>query len=280
MPEGHTLHRLARDLNRLFAGHAVRASSPQGRFADGAALLDGRVLEKADAYGKHLFVRFEGDLHLHVHLGLYGTFEHAALDDETGEPPPPRGQVRLRLATSTAYADLRGANRCALVTRAERALVVAGLGPDPLRRSGDGSAAYERISRSRRGVGARLMHQEVVAGVGNVYRAELLFRHGVDPFLEGRRLPRARWDAMWTDLRALMRVGVRTGRIDTTRPEHRPRAMGRPPRKDRHGGDVYVYRRAGEACYVCGTEIRTTVVEGRNLFWCPACQPPGASGDG
>lgn len=271
MPEGHTLHRLARDLGRMFGGARVRAGSPQGRFTEGAALIDGRVLEKADAYGKHLFLRFDGDLHVHVHLGLYGTF---VLTD--GPAPPPRGQVRLRIESPAGYADLRGMNRCAVVTRAERAAVVASLGPDPLRRSGDGSAAYERIARSRKGVGALLMQQDVLAGVGNVYRAELLFRHGIDPHLEGRLLSRERWDEMWPDLRALMRDGVRTGRIDTTRREHRPRAMGRAPRQDRHGGDVYVYRRAGDHCYVCGTEIRTQVLEGRNLFWCPVCQPPGS----
>lgn len=271
MPEGHTLHRLARDLDRLFRGATVRATSPQGRFAEGAARLDRRVLERADAHGKHLMVRFAGDLHLHVHLGLYGTFEHGR-----GDAPPLRGQVRLRLTADDAWADLRGATRCELLTRAERAEVVAALGPDPLRRGADGRRAYGRIVRSRRGVGALLMHQDVLAGVGNVYRAEVLFRRGVDPFLPGRDLPAATWDDLWEDLRVLMRAGVRQGRIDTTRPAHTPRAMRRAPRVDRHGGDVYVYRRAGLPCYVCGDTVRTTVVEGRNLFWCAGCQPPGA----
>jgi len=275
MPEGHTLHRLARDLNRLFAGEAVRASSPQGRFIEGAALLDATVFERAEAVGKHLFVRFAGGHHLHVHLGLYGTFEHDRVDP-ADDPPPPRGQVRLRIEADPGYADLRGATRCEVLTRAERRVAVARLGPDPLRRGADGALAYERIARSAQGIGALLMHQEVLAGVGNVYRAELLFRHGVDPFLAGRALPRATWDSMWDDLRALMRDGVRKGRIDTTRPAHTPRAMKRPPRKDRHGGDVYVYRRAGDPCYVCGTPVATTEVEGRNLFWCPTCQPRGA----
>jgi len=271
MPEGHTLHRLARDLNDLFAGEVVRASSPQGRFDQGAALLDGRVLEKAEAYGKHLFVRFAGDQHLHVHLGLYGGFELHAED-----VVPPRGQVRVRIEAGPGYADLRGATVCEVLTRAERRAVIAKLGPDPLRRAADGSAAYARIARSGVSVGALLMHQDVLAGVGNVYRAELLFRHAVDPFLPGRELPRETWDSMWTDLKALMRDGVRKGRIDTTRKAHTPRAMKRPPRKDRHGGDVYVYRRADLPCYVCGTDILTTVVEARNLFWCPTCQPRGA----
>src|SRR5699024_1545112 len=144
MPEGHTLHRLARDLNDLFAGEVVRASSPQGRFDAGAALLDDSLFEKAEAYGKHLFVRFAGGHHLPVHLGLYCGFEVHAVD-----LVPPRGQVRLRLEAGPGYADLRGATTCEVLTRVERRAVVDRLGPDPLRRGADGSAAYDRIARSR-----------------------------------------------------------------------------------------------------------------------------------
>lgn len=276
MPEGHTLHRLARDLSGLFRGDVVRATSPQGRFADGAHRIDGRRVVRADAHGKHLFVTFDADDVLHVHLGLYGTFSLETHHD--GADPvvtAPKGQVRLRLEGARGFADLRGATRCELLTPRERRDVVARLGPDPLRRGADGGAVHDRLVRSSRPVAALLMQQDVVAGIGNVYRAELLFRHGIDPYLPGRRLTRARWDAMWDDLRGLMRVGVRRGRIDTTRPEHTPRAMRRPPRQDRHGGDVYVYRRAGEACYVCGAEIRVAELDARNLFWCPGCQPAG-----
>lgn len=77
---------------------------------------------------------------------------------------------------------------------------------------------------------------------------------------------------MWDDLVELMHEGVRTGRIDTVRPEHTPEAMGRSPRKDDHGGEVYVYRRTGQPCLVCETAVRTTELQGRNLFWCPRCQ--------
>jgi endonuclease-8 len=104
MPEGHTLHRLARDLTVAFGGHPVRVSSPQGRFADEAALLDGAVVVEAESWGKHLFVRFDDDRLVHVHLGLIGTFDVRTGVDAV---PPPVGQVRLRLATATAYADLR-----------------------------------------------------------------------------------------------------------------------------------------------------------------------------
>jgi endonuclease-8 len=118
------------------------------------------------------------------------------------------------------------------------------------------------------------MDQKVIAGVGNVYRAEVLFRHGIDPYRPGRDITPAEWDAIWADLVALMHEGVRNNRIDTVRPEHTPDAMGRPPRVDDHGGEVYVYRRATQPCHICRTEIRTADLAARNLFWCPTCQQP------
>jgi formamidopyrimidine-DNA glycosylase len=117
------------------------------------------------------------------------------------------------------------------------------------------------------------MDQEVVAGVGNVYRAELLFRHRIHPLRPGNTLRRSQFEAMWRDLVELMEYGVRTGRIDTVRDEHSPEAMNRAPRKDDHGGEVYVYRRHRQQCLVCSGPVRTEVLVGRNLFWCPRCQP-------
>jgi endonuclease-8 len=273
MPEGHTLRRLADDLDRVFGGRHVRVGSPQGRFAADAAVLDGALLVGADSAGKHLFVEFEGERIVHVHLGLIGTF-----DITPGPDQLPQGQVRLRISTGdvgegAAYADLRGATRCDLVAVAKRDQVVAGLGPDPLRPDGDWHRAWQKVSRSSRPIGDLLMDQAVLAGVGNVYRAEVLHRHRVHPLRPGRTLRVGQWRAMWDDLVVLMTEGVRTGRIDTVRPEHTPEAMGRPPRKDDHGGEVYVYRRTGMPCLVCGTAVRTEVLVGRNLFWCPRCQP-------
>ncbi len=132
--------------------------------------------------------------------------------------------------------------------------------------------AWERIRRSRAPIGGLLMDQTVLAGVGNVYRAEVLFRHRMHPLRPGHTLRVGQWSAMWDDLVELMSEGVRTGRIDTVRPEHTPEAMGRPPRVDDHGGEVYVYRRTGQPCHVCGSTVRTEVLQGRNLFWCPTCQ--------
>jgi endonuclease-8 len=277
MPEGHTLHRLADDLSAAFGGERVRVGSPQGRFAESAARIDGQLLERAEAWGKHLFVAFSGgpfagEHYVHVHLGLYGSFRIARREPDQGAPAP-IGQVRLRIVGSGSYADLRGATTCQLITADERAAVIARLGPDPLRADSDPDRAWERISRSKVAIGALLMDQAVLAGVGNVYRAELLFRHRIDPMRPGNTLRRRQWTAMWADLVELMRQGVVDNRIDTVRPEHTPEAMGREPRRDDHGGEVYVYRRTGQHCHVCGKVVRTAELQGRNLFWCPGCQP-------
>ncbi|WP_062204584.1 Fpg/Nei family DNA glycosylase [Streptomyces sp. NBRC 109706] len=269
MPEGHVIHRLAADYAERFAGRPVRVDSPQGKFADTAALLDGQPLTGTEAHGKHLFLGFPELLGwVHIHLGLYGKVAFG-----TGPAPAPVGQIRLRLANGDHWAELRGPNTCALRTDDERAAVAARLGPDPLRADADPEAAWHRVSRSRSAIATLLMDQQVIAGVGNVYRAEVLFRHGIDPHRPGRDLNRAEWEACWTDLVLLMREGVRLGRIDTVRPEHTPEAMGRPPRVDDHGGEVYVYRRAGQSCLVCAGPVATATLAARNLFWCPRCQP-------
>ncbi|WP_375501750.1 Fpg/Nei family DNA glycosylase [uncultured Jatrophihabitans sp.] len=271
MPEGHTLHRLARDQQEMFGGSVVHASSPQGRFTVGASVLDGRVLERAEAYGKHLFHHYSADDFeqapiLHVHLGLYGKFSTGALTPERPEPPEPRGALRLRLVNDTAWTDLRGATACELYTPEDVDLLLARLGPDPLQPRAKGERAYARIARSRSPIATLLMDQSVLAGVGNVYRAELLYRHLLDPFRPGRDVPAEVWQAMWGDLVTLMRAGVKAGRIVTTRAEDRPR--GRVTRATSH----YVYQRTGLPCRVCGAAIRTEVLAARNLFWCPTCQ--------
>lgn len=267
MPEGHTIHRLALDHRTLFAGAAVHVTSPQGKFTDSAALIDGQVLATAGAHGKHLFLGFAETGWVHIHLGLFGKYTFG-----DAPAPPPTDTVRLRLANTAAYADLRGPTTCTLITEAEKQAIHDRLGPDPLREGDDGDRAFHRVARSRTTVAALLMDQKVVAGVGNVYRAEVLFRHGIDPYRAGRDLTRREWDAIWQDLTDLMREGVRNNRIDTVRPEHEPEAMGRPPRVDDHGGEVYVYRRADQPCHICGTGIRTADLAARNLFWCPECQ--------
>ncbi|ORV13941.1 Fpg/Nei family DNA glycosylase [Mycobacterium celatum] len=263
MPEGHTLHRLARLHQRRFAGAPVAVSSPQGRFAAAAAAVDGRVLRRTSVWGKHLFHHYADGPIVHVHLGLYGTFtEHAT------PMPAPAGQVRMRMVGAEYGTDLRGPTVCELLDDAQVADVVARLGPDPLRRDADPQWAWARITKSRRPIGALLMDQTVIAGVGNVYRSELLFRHAIDPYRLGRAITEAEFTAAWTDLVALMKVGLRRGKIIVVRPEHDHGAPSYLPDRPR----TYVYRRAGDPCRVCGTTVRTAELEGRNVFWCPECQ--------
>lgn len=275
MPEGHVIHRLAAGLSRTFAGEEVSVTSPQGRFAAQAALLDGTVLTDAQAWGKHLFVHFTAGV-VHIHLGLIGTlrFEPVA---------PSHGQVRLRIADDEVAADLRGPQRCALVTPEDEDAVVAKLGADPLRVVGgpaeEGAlnarkleTALAKTGRSTRPIGALLMDQGLYAGVGSIYRTEVLFRRGIDPRRPGTSLSPDELDAVWADTVDLMEYGESHGRIDTVRAAHTPEAMGREPRKDDHGGEVYVYRRAGQPCLVCGTPVEAGEMAGRKIYWCPVCQ--------
>ncbi len=268
MPEGHSIHRLAARHRALFAGEKVLAASPQGRFAEGAALLSGTVLDETEAYGKHLLHHYASGLTLHIHLGLYGKFT-----DGDGEPPDPVGQIRLRLTSDRHWLDLRGPTACELLAPPEVAALRARLGADPLRDEADPEPAYTRIRRSSTALAALLLDQSIVAGTGLIFVTEALFRAGLHPTMPGRELTPAAWRGIWADLRELMRTAVVSGQIDTVRDRHLPEVMGRPPRVDRHGGEVYVYRRAGQPCHVCASPIRRAELAGRNSYWCPTCQP-------
>jgi endonuclease-8 len=263
VPEGHTLHRLARLHQKRFGRKPVIVTSPQQRFAEGADAVSGRVLRRADAWGKHLFHHYDGGHVVHVHLGLYGSFTEAPLPlDE------PVGQVRMRMIGTEYGTDLRGPTVCEVIDAGAVDDVVARLGPDPLRPDADPAPAWKRIAKSRRTIGGLLMDQTILAGVGNVYRSELLYRHHIDPFRPGTDISADEFDAMWTDLVALMKVGVRRGKIVVVRPADDRGAPSYRPGRPR----TYVYRRAGDACRVCGTTVRTAELEARNVFWCPTCQ--------
>ncbi len=283
MPEGHTVHRLAAAFDAQFKGKHIDASSPQGRFAEGAALLDGRVLQAAEAHGKQMFLRFSGDMWLRVHLGLYGMWRffgeglekigrrRVAHADGDPFPPEPRGAVRLRLVAGRHVADLSGPTACEVLSPEEKAAALARLGEDPLRRDADPERAYRKLHASRMSLGLLLMRQDVIAGIGNIYRAEVLFRARLDPHLPGRSLTRPQFDALWADLAALLRDGVRTGRIITVEKADRPKAKGAV----RRGDASYVAHRAGLPCRVCGTEVLAETMGGRTLYWCPRCQAGG-----
>lgn len=260
------IHRLAAELTLAFADRPVRVSSPQGRFAESAALLDGTVLRSAEAWGKHLLLGFDAGV-VHVHLGLIGKLRWV-------RPGPVQnaGTLRLRIENEQHAAELRGPQTCALIGPDEVAALVAALGPDPLRPDADPDRGWQRVRRSNRSIASLLMDQRVAAGVGNIYRAEVLYRQRLHPDTPGTAVSQRKWRAIWADLVELMPQGVRHGRIDTVRAEHSPEVTGRDPRVDRHGGEVYVYRRAGQPCLVCGREVSVRAFEGRNLYWCARCQ--------
>ncbi|MEV1129409.1 DNA-formamidopyrimidine glycosylase family protein [Agromyces sp. NPDC049794] len=333
MPEGHSVHRITRQFERNFVGQVVHASSPQGRFAEGAADLDGRRMTDARAVGKQMFLGFEGDRWLRVHLGMYGAWDFAGdilmdatiaaangrmgqtnqrgtfLDspnpdavvfDRAGEnsltsigaprrtrlrmsesekegdglesfPPEPIGQVRVRLLTDTVCADLRGPTACEVLDPAQVEAVVAKLGPDPL--IDVGQAAEDRfaaaVTKKPTPIALLLMDQNVVAGIGNVYRAELLFRARQNPHTPGRLVPEEHVRHLWRDWSRLLRIGVETGQMmtmDDLDPVAYRAALAN--RADRH----WVYKREGLPCRVCGTNIVMEELGARKLYWCPYCQ--------
>lgn len=309
MPEGHSIHRLARQIGDVFLDQELAVTSPQGRFARGAALLDGRRLVSARAYGKQLHLTFESPadsadrLVMRSHLGLYGawsfagdsTFSAASSigaprkigEQETGTadgqrhtyddgrvvPDAPVGAVRARLVGRHGWADLRGPSDCRVETVSEAELARKRLGPDPLDPESDGGLFLARASRSSRPIAALLMEQQVISGVGNIFRAESLFRRGVDPFLPGKAAGEQVLRGLWEENRALMEIGVRIGRIITTDSEDRP---GIPETEAWPVHANYVYKRTGRPCLHCGTPIRESELAGRSLFWCPTCQAPAS----
>ncbi|HAN24079.1 MAG: DNA glycosylase [Microbacterium sp.] len=326
MPEGHSVHRIARQFAVNVVGRRVAASSPQGRFAEGAALLDGRFATRVRAVGKQMFLEFDDAVWLRVHLGMYGAWDFAGqisvdatiasangrmgqtnqrgtdeqILDAAGEnsltsigaprrsrvrmseqttglagedewPPPVVGQVRLRLLTDVTCADLRGPTACEVLSADEVAQVIAKLGPDPL--VDDVHEGEERfvaaVRRKPTPIGLLLMDQSIVSGIGNVYRAELLFRARLDPHTPGRDVPEETVREIWRDWVRLLRVGVETGQMmtmDDLDPEAYRLALAN--RDDRH----WVYHRTGLPCRRCGTSVVLEEMGARKLYWCPGCQ--------
>lgn len=307
-------------------------------------MLDGRTAVSVQAVGKHMFLQFEGDVWLRVHLGIYGAWDfvgeividptiasangrmgqnkqrgtvldagaddaggdaampildtagenslssigaprkarvHVRMSEETSGlpdapedfdfPPEPVGAVRLRLLTDVTVADLRGPTACVLQSPEEVEATIAKLGPDPL--LDDGLVAEQRVVDTIRSkqtsIGRLLMDQGVIAGIGNVYRAEMLFRARLNPHTPGKQVPEDLVRGMWRDWSRLLRVGVETGQMMTMDGlEGEDYRLAMANRADRH----WVYHRAGLPCRVCGTEIVLEDMAARKLYWCPSCQ--------
>jgi endonuclease VIII len=260
MPEGHLYHRLARDLGEL-ASQALAASSPQGRFTEGAARIDGTRLEVAEAYGKHLLVRFAGGRTVHVHLGMRGKLLRSP-----DVSRPPRPQVRLRLAGGDAAWDLIAPATCELLDDAGVAHLLGRLGPDPLREDADPERAWANLQAAPGAVGAALLDQSVIAGIGNVFRAEALFACGLHPGRPAASLPRTEFDRLWATVRAMMARAVEDGRIVTVDPP-----AGRSRAEIPQDEARYVYKQA--CCRRCGAPVVSWSLGGRIAYACPVDQP-------
>lgn len=309
MPEGHTLHRLARQIERLFVGRPWKVSSPQGRFDAGAARLDGRTPDRAQAWGKHLFIHVGADI-WQVHLGLYGAFSFrgdeqftqgetaltlgapraaaAQLQPEYDDagwiiPEAPQGAVRARIRSQHGWADLRGPATCAVLTAVDYEKVIRRLGPDPLRQPEDRidpqacEQFVQNLARRRVSVGAALMDQAVIAGVGNIYRAESLFLEEISPDTASHALSREQAEALWARLTQQLGDGVVEGVIRTLRTESTDARAGLT--HDYYAGKIrdverrhHVYQHQGTPCLRCGENIAMRTLQGRRLYWCPGCQ--------
>lgn len=302
MPEGHTVHRVARLFDDIFVGHPVHASSPQGRFVAGAEMVSGQRLIASTAKGKHLFLRFANDATIRVHLGIYGGWdvttnpdnvplvspelaslgapraarrrmaEKEGVVEQVGAfPPPPIGQVRLRLETDQAVADVRGPTACEVLTPEETDKVLARLGPDPLIDTGKkGQNDFvRRVLKTSRPIGLVLMDQSVVSGIGNVYRAEILFRHGVDPYQPASTVGEELAVALWKDWAELLADGVKTG-VMLTRNDMDKALRAKALRSGRER--YFVYKRQAQSCRVCGSLVVMAVMANRKLYFCPLCQ--------
>ena len=291
MPEGHSVHRIARQFERHFEHAPVTVTSPQGRFAAGAAQLDGHEIVQAKAVGKQMFLEFDHGLWLRVHLGIYGAWDFAGditVDATTASangrmgqtnqqgtvdqrgtdladheasvssigaprltrlrmseqeklepdaesfPPEPIGAVRVRLLTPTAVADLRGPTACDVQTIEQVDATIAKLGPDPLVDDlAEGEERFTAVVRKKpTPIALLLMDQSVVSGIGNVYRAEMLFRARQNPFTPGREVPEETVRGLWRDWVTLLTIGVETGQMltmDGLSPEDQRKALASRP---------------------------------------------------
>ena len=262
MPEGNIIHRLARQHTRELAGRIVRVRSPQGRFAAEARRLDRRRFLRADAHGKHLFHLWDGDLVVHVHLGMAGEFYRFA-----GTAPKPRATVRMRLSASPVTIDLIGPPTCELITERERQAVLDRLGPDPLREDADPDRVWAALRRRSRPIGDALLDQRVIAGIGNIFRNEALFLAGIHPLRRSDRLSREQWQELWETSSRIMRRSLKKGRISSVDPREKPHPRSARPSRDA----FYVYER--DICRRCGGPIREFPLSGRRMWACRSCQP-------
>ncbi|MEM7005509.1 MAG: DNA-formamidopyrimidine glycosylase family protein [Pseudomonadota bacterium] len=257
MPEGHTIHRAARDHAKLIGGKIVSATSPQGRFAEGAAILHGSSCDGTEAVGKHLLYHFDNGKTLHVHLGLGGYFV-----TQPQPAAPPKDVTRLRLASEHNSVDIIGPNTCELMPSSEMEAFRMRYGPDLLARNPNPDRAIASILKSRAPIARLLMNQKVISGIGNIYRAEILWLRKLNPMARGIDLSEKELRGLWDEMRALLKLGVETNSIITNGD------IPKAGRKVKERTNIF----GKQVCPRCKDEIIKSTLSGRTLYHCPTCQ--------
>ena len=261
MPEGHTIHRIAADHKKWFAMQKQIVLSPQGRFAKEADMLSGSVLRDVSAHGKHLFYHWNRNRIWHVHLGLYGKFR---LHDNPA--PDPRGAVRVRMIGKKKSFDLNGPNCCELLDSGGYQKLRSRLGEDPLRPDADPDVVWQKFEKSHSAIGSLLLNQSVICGIGNIYRAEILFLLGMDPGSPACHMDRETFDRFWNLTCKLLTIGREANQIITRNLNQKP------VRRARTAERLNIYKATN--CPDCSQTVRTRSLAGRTLYYCPGCQHP------
>lgn len=275
MPEGDTIFRAARTLHRALAGRAVtrfESVFPALARVDLDTPLTGRTIERVEARGKHLLMWFSGDLILRTHMRMHGSW-HLYRPQERWQRAP--RDMRIVVETDDFQAVAFGVPVAAFETAATlaRTRPLRDLGPDPLSDDFHVADAVARIAaRAGIEIGDALLDQSAIAGIGNVYKSELLFAGRVNPFARVETLTREDVERLVHAALRFMRANV-SGRapaaIETYRGVRRTTGRADP------GARLWVYGRAGRPCRRCGTPIsrRTQGPHARSTYWCPQCQP-------
>ena len=272
MVEGHSVHRIASRFRTKLVGKSFAASSPNGRFTDGSAAIDGCVLSGMEAVGKNLFAIFASpasstasETVVHVHFGMSGAWSVFHKSDE----PEVKPTTRLRLEEISSDNNPLVAHLSAMtVQHGDSSLYTAkkaALGEDPLRPDADPNVLYEKVKKSKKSIGALIMDQSYFAGPGNIYRAEILFLAGIYPTTPGASLDRASFDKIWDASVKLLRRGYDTGSILTVDAETDPILAARRERR-------YIYNKSH--CARCSGPVGSWDMSGRTCYACEGtCQP-------
>lgn len=269
MPEGDTIFRAADTLTRAIGGKIVRRARSSLSALAGAESLAGHRIERVEASGKHLIIAFDDGRVIHSHMRMTGSW-HIYRPGEAWLKP--ERMARIVLETDDFVAVCFNAPVVELLRAGAGASgaphpSVRHLGPDLLKDNFDGIEARRRLQAlAPAPIGDAIMRQTAVAGIGNVYKSEVLFLCRVDPFLSVGALSDEALDRVIEKGRELMGQNLGGGPRTTRRALHGPR--------------VWVYGRSGEPCLVCGTIIRMRRqgLAGRSTYWCPGCQPASSEG--